>query len=50
MTTGLTEDDRRRIREFMQRAPRNRRPDVLCPADESESQPESESNAKDARE
>jgi hypothetical protein len=46
MTTGLTEDDRQRIREFVERAPRNCRPDVSCPEDESES----ESNAEDARE
>ncbi|WP_420191827.1 hypothetical protein [Haloplanus salinarum] len=40
MTTGLTEDDLQRIREFVERSPRNRGPDVLCPGKDPDSDPE----------
>jgi hypothetical protein len=37
MTTGLTEDDRRRIREFAERSAWNRSPELLCPGENSDS-------------
>jgi hypothetical protein len=40
MTTGLTEDDLKRIREFVERSRRDRGPDMLCPDTEPDSDPE----------
>jgi len=40
MTTGLTEDDRRRIKELAERAAWDRGPKVLCPGEESDSEAE----------
>jgi len=44
MTTGLTEDDRRRMREFAERSAWNRSPEMLCPGENPDA------DAEDARE